>query len=96
MDRMKIKEISKIDKGVEIIMNKPQRAVYEIQQCKNVTENFNHLKELADNQLSYTQMGATIHVLQVLIQQNQNYAAAFLPVIFKLKVLMSIVGEENA
>ena len=61
-----------------------------------MNEKFNHLKELADNQLSYTQMGATIHVLQVLIQQNQNYAAAFLPVIFKLKVLMSIVGEENA
>ena len=77
-------------------MNKPQKAVYEIQQCKNVTENFNYLKELADNQLSYTQMGATIHVLQVLITQNPNYSPAFMPVIFKLKMLMSIVGEDNA
>lgn len=76
-------------------MNRPQKAVLEIEQCKNVTDNFNYLKELAKNQLTYTQMGATIHVLEVLIQQNPHYQLAFMPVIFKLKMLMSIVGDDN-
>lgn len=75
-------------------MNRVENAVVEIEQCKNVTKNFNILKEMAEHQLSYTQMGALIYILEQ-VSKNPMYQAALIPIMFKLKILMGIVGEDN-
>lgn len=76
-------------------MNRVENAIVEIEQCKNVTKNFVILKEMADHQLSYTQMGALIYILEQVSKNQPMYQAALIPIMFKLKVLMGIVGEDN-